>query len=583
MTSELATTPGGKTRRRKKRAPGAISIVITRLVIFWERLWPSVLPALAVPYLLLVVSLFGLWRHAPGWLHAATLVLAGAVFVSALWRDARRLRFPSRRSALARLEQDGGVRHAPLQALDDAPFDASGAGAALWRAHLRESKQRAAQARLAGVRKTADDADPYGLRYTALGLLAVAIIAAGGDWRPRLQAALSPGAGDPGRLLADIWIEPPDYTGKPPIYLMRPGDKPETLAEQINAPQGSRLFAQVNGGARRWLSFETPAGAIAAEFEKSGRAARAELSLEESGLVTFRMGGTTARWPLAVRADLAPTVSFAQAPAATENALLAFSMTAQDDYGITLAQFQFRLDPDQERPLDAPMFDQAALSAVRVMPIDGIAANAGEQNITLDLQEDPWAGLRVFARLVVTDGAGQTGASEEIPVTLPARPFFNPLAKAVIEQRQTLSVAAQDWRRAGRSLDALTLAPEAFYADDPTDYLMLRTAFWRVMRQTEDGYGDAVEKFWPLALQLEDEALELARQRLAAAEEALRQALENGASDEEIERLVEELRQAMNDYLTALAQSGERADPGNTQNAQQLDRSDLDEMLESIQ
>jgi len=57
--------------------------------------------------------------------------------------------------------------------------------------------------------------------------------------------------------------------------------------------------------------------------------------------------------------------------------------------------------------------------------------------------------------------------------------------------------------------------------------------------------------------------------------------LEPGASDEEIERLVEELRQAMNDYLTALAQSGQPMEEA-SQNAQQLDQSDLDDMLDSI-
>ena len=150
----------------------------------------------------------------------------------------------------------------------------------------------------------------------------------------------------------------------------------------------------------------------------------------------------------------------------------------------------------------------------------------------------------------------------------------------MVEQRQTLSVAATDWPRAGRSLDAITLAPEYFF-EDTADYLMLRAAFWRVMRQDNEGFDDAIEKFWPLALQLEDKAVELARQRLEAAQEALRQALERGASDEEIERLVEELRQAMNDYLTALAQSGQ-AEEEAPRNAESLGQSDLDEMLDSI-
>lgn len=583
MTSELATPPVSTKRRRKKRAPGVIAIFATRFVLFWEEFWPAIIPALAIPYILIIISLFDLWRFAPIWLHWTTLTLATAVFINLLWRDGRRLRFPSRRMAQARLEEDGKVDHAPLQALDDAPFQAATGADALWRAHMRESVERARSARLGGFRPTADDRDPYALRFTALGLFAVAMVAAGGDWRDRLQTALAPGQADiTGRLVADVWIEPPDYTGKAPIYLMRPGDKLVDLAAQVNAPQGSVLVAQINGRGRPQLVFENETKKTEATFDRKGGASRTQLALTQSGLVKLQLGGAQMRWPVAVISDEAPQVSFAALPAATEEGLLGFTIAAVDDYGVAEARLQFRLDPEQERPLDASSFDETALSETRAANIDGVGGGSAEQAVTLDLQEDPWAGLIILARVVVTDGAGQTGETEEVAVTLPERTFFNPLAKAVIEQRQTLSIAATDWRRVGRSFDAVTLAPEAFYVDDPTDFLMLRAAFWRVMRQDGESYDDAIERFWPLALQLEDEALELARQRLEAAEEALRQALENGASDEEISRLVEELRQAMNDYLTALAQSGQRADPSRAQNSQQLDKSDLDEMLDSI-
>jgi len=583
MTSELAPPPVSGKQRRNPRAPGALAVFTTRLVLFWEQFWPAILPALAILYIITIISLFDLWRFIPGWLHWATLILAGAALANMLWRDLRHVRFPSRRAAQARLEEDGNVAHAPLQALDDAPFDVSAGSDVLWRAHMQDSHTRARDARLAGMRPTADDRDPYALRFTALGLLSVAMVAAGNDWQGRLQTAFTPGeANAAGRFVADVWIEPPEYTGKAPIYLMRPGDKLAELESQVNAPEGSLLVAQVNGQGRPRLTFENETDRIDSVFERTGAAARAEITLEDSGLLKLRLGGTETRWPIGVLSDEAPRISFVSEPTETDEGLLTFSIAAEDDYGVVLSQLQYRLDPEQERPLDAAPFDEPALAAIRTVDINGIIANASEQEITLELQEDPWAGLTVLAKVVVTDGAGQSGETEEVAVVLPTRKFFNPLAKAVIEQRQALSVAAGDWQRVGRSFDAVTLAPEAFYTDDPTDYLLLRAAFWRVMRQTSDGFEDAIERFWPLALQLEDEALELARQRLEAAEEALRQALENGASDEEISRLVEELRQAMNDYLTALAQSGQRADPSRSQNAQQLDQSDLDQMLDSI-
>jgi uncharacterized protein (TIGR02302 family) len=585
MTTELAHPLDQDKQRRKKRSrvagPGSAMVFAVRIVLFWERLWPAILPALSIAYIIMIISLFGLWRFIPAWLHWTTITLSAGVLASLLWRDLRNLRFPSRRAAQVRLEEDGHAAHTPLQALDDRPFDAP--ASALWCAHIEASRERARKARFSGMRSTADDRDPYALRFTAIGLLAVALIAAGDDWRDRLQTALAPGQAEvSGRFAADVWIEPPAYTGKAPIYLMRPGEKPSGLAAQINAPEGSVLVAQINGRGRPHLKYATGKNEAAASFDRNGGAARATLHLTESGLVTLRLGAQEIRWPIGILIDNSPRVYFTANPTVTDESLLAFSVVTGDDYGVTSAQMQFRLDPEQERPLDAPAFDAAALTQTRVIDVAGVTGVAGEKSISLNLQEDPWAGLTVLAKIVVADGASQMGETKEVAVTLPKRMFFNPLAKAVIEQRQTLSVAAEDWKRAGRSFDAITLAPEIFYADAPTDYLLLRTAFWRVMRQDDDGFGDAVEKFWPLALQLEDEALELARQRLDAAEEALREALERGANDEEVTRLVEELRQAMDDYLTALAQSGQRADPSRAQNTQQLDKSDLDEMLDSI-
>jgi len=577
MTTELTHA-----QRKTGGAPGRVTIFATRLVLFWERFWPAILPALAPPFLILVISLFDLWRYAPVWLHWTSLALAAAATITMLWRYLPDVRWPSRRAAQARLEADGDVRHAALQALDDRPFDkdaVSPQAALLWRAHLDEMREHARDARLAGMRATAHERDPYGLRFTAMGLLAVALAAAGGDWRARLATA--PGAGAGGGLVADLWIEPPDYTGKPPIYLARAGEPLTGLAEQVNAPEGSVLIAQVNGRGRPRLGFTTVDGEERIPFERNDAASRARFVMTASGAAHLRLGPREARWPIGVLADDAPTVQFIEPPAATGENLLGLAIVIKDDYGVTHAQLQFRLDPDQERPLDAPMLNAAALGEVRFADLDGAAGAAGEHRLDLDLQADPWAGLGVLAKIIVTDGAGQTGETEEVSIALPARAFFNPLARAVIEQRQTLAVAATDWPRAGRSFDALTLAPEFFY-DDMTDYLLLRTAFWRVMRQNGDNFDDAVEKFWPLALQLEDQALELARQRLEAAQEALRRALEEGASDEEISRLVEALRQAMNDYLTALAQSGMPMDQRVPQNAQMLDQSDLDAMLDAI-
>ncbi len=566
------TRHSGATRRNSAAA-------IARLVLFWEELWPALLPVLAPAFLVAVASLFGLWRVIPAWAHTSLLVLAAATTAVAAYRYCRDLKWPTRRDALARLEQDGELAHAPLQALEDRPFAAS-APSALWRAHQAAMKKRAAGARLKGPRATADERDPWSLRFAAPGLLLVALVAAGDERSMRLGEALHPGSALAGGVaVVDLWIEPPTYTGKAPVYLLRAGDAIDGARAQVDAPAGSIVVAQASQGRAFRLSFRTPTEEIKGAEDKA--ASRKTLTLKDSGLLRLRHGGREGRWPVGAIPDSAPAARFIETPSTTDDARLAIAVVVEDDYGVAGATLKLRLDRDQERPLDSPAFDEETIREQRVITLDGIAGKSGERRFDLDLQSDPWAGLVVIASLVVADGAGQTGATGETTFRLPAKPFFNPLARVVVEQRQTLAVAPKDWRRAGRSFDALTIAPDRFYKK-ATDYLLMRTAFWRVMRQDGEGFQSAVEEFWPLALQLEDEALELSRRRLEAAQDALRSALERGASEEEIARLVEELRDAMREYLQALAESGQRMAEDDGADGEMINPGDLDDMLDSI-
>ncbi|MBB5517971.1 DUF4175 domain-containing protein [Amphiplicatus metriothermophilus] len=568
-------------RVRETSEPGPATAFAARLVLFWERLWPALL-LLAAPFFLIVVaSLFGLFAHAPVWFHWMSLAAAGAASVAAFLRYGREIAWPSRREALARIEADGRLRHAPLQALEDRPFDGD-AARALWRAHLADMARRARAARLYGPRATADERDPWSLRYAALGVLAVALVAAGPDRNVRLIGAFTPSAAlKGGAALADLWIEPPAYTGKAPVYLLRAGERLAGDRAQIDAPEGAVAVLQAPGARRHRLIFETRAETLKGEAALDAGAGRSMLRLDESGLLRLRIAGAEGRWPIGIIPDSPPEAAFLETPATTDDARLALALRVEDDYGIASAALHLRLDPDQDRPLDAPDFDPASIRAERIIKLDGLSGAGSERRFDLDLQADPWAGLAVIGRLVVTDGAGQTGETEEISFRLPARPFFNPLARAVIEQRQTLAVSASAWHRAGRAFDALTFAPEAFY-DEATDYLLLRTAFWRVMRKKGEDLAKTVEDFWPLALQLEDEALELARRRLEAARDALRAALESGASDAEIARLVEEMREALQQYLQALAQSGRQFSDDAPPTDEMLSTDDLDQMLDAI-
>lgn len=579
MTSELAHSGRAAQDGAPLRGAPARQVYVAQLILFLEGAAPAMVAGAAPIFLIVAFGLFDLWRLFGLWGHGAALLLLIALAAVLFWRRRPTPYWPSRDDALARLERDGAMRHEPLRALEDAPAAGSNA---LWRAHLEDARARRTPSRLLAPAATANSVDPMGLRYAALAVLTAGVIIAGPSAPQRLADAFSPN--DPAIArggFADLWIEPPAYTGKAPIYLLRASGALGGSRERIDAPEGSIVRIQTKAGARFRLSLRTEDGTLKSEREGGDKSARASLTLARSGVLRLSAGGRSTRWPISVLDDRAPAVDFNATPAPDRDGRLSVAVTIDDDYGAAAVALQLRLDPDQPRPLDAPAIGADIAANAELIALDALRGPPGTRAAAVDLSAHPWAGLSVIASVKVTDAAGQDGETSPVKIALPAREFFNPLAKAVIEQRQTLAVAPGDWRRVEWALSGMTLGPEYFF-DRPRDYLLLRTAMWRVNKRAGEDSQSTVEEFWPLALQLEDEALELARQRLDAARAALREALENGAPDAEIERLTESLRAALQNYLQALAQSGAESDPNAPPADQTVTAEDLDAMLDSV-
>ena len=96
------------------------------------------------------------------------------------------------------------------------------------------------------------------------------------------------------------------------------------------------------------------------------------------------------------------------------------------------------------------------------------------------------------------------------------------------------------------------------YNNDPVVTLALRITGRRLMKdETGAEIPWAQDMLWQTALRLEEGGVGNAEMALRAAEQALQDALDRGASDQEIEKLMNQLQQAMNqflDQLTAQAQ-----------------------------
>ena len=190
--------------------------------------------------------------------------------------------------------------------------------------------------------------------------------------------------------------------------------------------------------------------------------------------------------------------------------------------------------------------------------------------------------------LAARDQAGQVGLSEPYEFILPERNFTKPLAKAVVEQRKKLVREPDSAERVAMALDALTIGDDRA-VPDKTVYLALRDAYWRLdTDQSPESIASVVTQLWEIALRVEDGNIPEAERDVKAAQDRLSEALKQNASPEEIQRLVDDLRNALGRYLQALAeqaqQKGNLPEPQKSNNGDQtISDRELDKLLDNIE
>jgi hypothetical protein len=122
---------------------------------------------------------------------------------------------------------------------------------------------------------------------------------------------------------------------------------------------------------------------------------------------------------------------------------------------------------------------------------------------------------------------------------LPERTFTKPLAKAVVEQRKKLVRDPSAPEGVANALEALTIGGDKVI-EDSTVYLALRNAYWRLRTDnSRDSIASVVDQLWSSALRIEEGDLPEAERALNAAQDALMQALKEGATPEEVKNLVD--------------------------------------------
>ena len=558
-----------------------------KYAIAWETAWPLLARLLTVAGLFLAVSWTGLWLVLPFVARAIGLGLFVFLALGAVF-PLLRFRWPSREAALNRLDRGTGIRHRPATALTDTLATQDPVALALWQAQRERTLASIKRIRAGLPSPRLPIHDPWALRALVAVLMVAAYIAAGDERMLRTYAAFDwNGVLSPANIRVDAWVTPPLYTGKPPIILSAANKEAAAVpaAGPMPVPAGSTLIVRSSGGTLDVVAGGNVTEAVPTEQAPKGTNER-HFTITGDGTAHVRAPSGQPQWKFSAIPDRAPTIALAKDPERQARGSLQMSYKIEDDYGVTEAQARFAFRPGDAPKADAeprPLFDAPRFPLV----LPNARTRNGVGQTVKDLSEDPYAGADVTLTLTAKDEAGNEGRSEPFNMRLPERLFTKPLARALIEQRRNLALDANQNGQVYAALDALMIAPDLF-TPEAGQYLGL----YSVARQleaarTDDAMREVVASLWALAVTIEDGNITDVDKALRAAQEALKQALERGASDEEIKKLTENLRAALDNFIRQLAEQ-QRNNPQQLArpldpNTKMLSQQDLKNMIDRME
>lgn len=544
---------------------------LTRAAMGMERGWRAFWPLASV----IMVAIA--WAQFVGFTSLCFVVLGISVLSTLFW-GMRRFRWPTRGEVEARLDRQ--IPQRPLTALrDDTAIGGDDAvSLSIWQAHQARMATLAATAKAEAPNLRVADRDPFALRLMAAVACIMALLF--GVAPQAVQTpVLSPDtacANCPSPLPWEGWIEPPAYTGQPSLYL---NDQP---SGPLPVPSGSRLTL-------RFYGLETAPIALGGDLIDGPAQEVMQTEITQNGTLTIGRDGP--KWSITPIRDLPPDIRPEGEMTREISGQFQQAFLAVDDHGVIwgAAQIDLALERvDRRHGLALPPDQRPPLTVDLPRPYRGdlrLIKEVWEEN----LAEHPWAGLPTKITLLAEDGAGQEGRASPLDMTLPARRFFAPEARALIELRRDLLWARAGAPRVAQILRAILHRPDGLSLPDGA-YLSLRA----VIRDLETAVAAGMSKkaqdtlaatLWDIALQIEETGLDDARERLARAQDQLEQAMRDGATEEELSELMEELRDAMEDYLSRLAQNPDQGQQQPMPDGQQMEMSsaDLDAMMERIE
>lgn len=555
---------------------------LTLAGLWAERITRAFWPLWTVLMAVLAVLAFDAHNQLPIEVVWGGMVAAVAAFVWAVWYARVQFTKPTQAEAMARL--DSRLPGRPIAALQDTQAIGAGdpASQAVWQAHVARMAARAAQARAVEPDLRVAARDPFALRYVALTALVMAVLF-GSLWRVSSAGAALPGGGVTAVTgpTWEGWAQPPAYTGKPSLYLN------DVAQSDVSLPAGTRLQFRLYGEVGQLTLSETVSGRT--DVEPASDPQHDFVAVQSGEVAIAGPNGKT--WKIAIIADTAPTIAPEGEITRKGTGEFTQGFTATDDYGVVAGQVTIALDlPQVDRRFGLTAEPEAREPIVLDLPLPVTGDRATfTETLMDDLSEHPFANLPVTMTYQATDAANQMGRAAPVPVVLPGKRFFDPFAAALIEVRRDILWSRANAPVAVQYLKAITNRPEALIRNERA-YLRLRVALRRLDAEKRDltveARDEIAAELWDIALLVEEGDLASALARMQRAQDRLDEAIRNGASPEEIDRLMDEMQQALDEYMNQLARESEQNPDGQTsenQQGQSMSGDQLQQMLDELQ
>lgn len=231
-------------------------------------------------------------------------------------------------------------------------------------------------------------------------------------------------------------------------------------------------------------------------------------------------------------------------------------------------------------PQTAPAKSAACANAQKIVNKDGL-----NQYTLQDLTAHPTlAGATVTISLRGKDAVNPSVRSEKCQVTIPHQTFYHPVAIIMVELRRNLAKDSNQSGAIAQRLEKL-LQDKAGTIVNPETMAFLKNIQKNLSEAKEtEVFENVLRDMWEAMQRLEQENISKAEQRLREMEQALREALQRGANEEQIRELTKESMKAMQDALKEQAAKSSQSEQAKKDMEDMQKRlEEMKKMLEELQ